>query len=344
MGLCFDENGLYEGWSNLFNYDSIENLNASEYLPMPQKISHIVINDAGAQRQSYVEQLINTTDETKKEELQNNIRQLNNIVDIDLWIKKIYAEENEANRILLKAKFINEINKHAYEGKVNNKTYKAVNLHYTDPRGKELVKELDIHEFTEIPSNISQDVSKNFISSHIQNTVQDLINMTRAYSPIEISDFGDAANLSEKSSEEQELTMLNPVTKYIMQYTNMVGKNVIGIAANGEKASFMWHFYLNDLIRYGNAEQRKYGHFKFHTKRIVGRANNALEEKTITGLPDMNFENVDPNILNEFGYRLTGNLYVDLMISQVLSAATDFRKQQKVFWYLKNFYYICTAN
>jgi len=29
----------------------------------------------------------------------------------------------------------------------------------------------------------------------------------------------------------------------------MVGKNVIGIAANAEKASFLWHYYLNDAIR-----------------------------------------------------------------------------------------------
>lgn len=319
MGLCFDENGLYEGWSNLFNYDSIENLNASEYLPMPQKIRHIVINDVNSRRQSFVQQLVNTTNEQEKANIQNKLRQLDNIVDIDSWINRIYSEKNSAKRIYLMTDFINEINKHAYETNEG----KSVNLTYTDPRGKQLINDLNTHEFTEIPTSLSQNVSKNFISSHIQNTVQDLINMTRAYSPIEISDFGDAASLSEKSTAEQELTLLNPTTKYIMQYTNMVGKNVIGIAANGEKASFMWHFYLNDLVRYGDAEKRKYGHFKFLTKRIVGRSNNVIEEKTITGLPDINFENIDPHILREFGSRLTGNLYVDLMISQVLSAATD---------------------
>jgi hypothetical protein len=30
MGLNFDSNGKYFGWSNLFDYSSIENLNASE--------------------------------------------------------------------------------------------------------------------------------------------------------------------------------------------------------------------------------------------------------------------------------------------------------------------------
>lgn len=323
MGLCFDDNGLYEGWSDLFNYDTIETLNASEYLPMPQKIKHIVINDAAATRQKLAQQLINTTDELRKKDIQTTLKHVDDIVDIDSDIRAINAEEDAAAKIILKVKLINKINRHAYETSKG----KAVNISYTEPGGEEIVKELNIHEFTQIPSNISQDVSKNFISSHIQNTVQDLVNMTRAYSPIEISDFGDAANLSSRSKDEQGLTMLDPATKLIMQYSNMTGKNVIGIAANGEKASFMWHFYLNDLLRHGTPEQRKLGHFTFETKRIIGRANNAIQEATITGLPDLNFEGIDPFIAAEFKYRITGNLYVDLMISQVLSAATDNAKE-----------------
>ena len=38
----------------------------------------------------------------------------------------------------------------------------------------------------------------------------------------------------------------------------MVGKNVIGIAANGEKGSFIWHYYMNDIIKYGTPEDIKY--------------------------------------------------------------------------------------
>ena len=32
MGLCFDDNGKYLGWSNLFNYDNEATLEASEKL------------------------------------------------------------------------------------------------------------------------------------------------------------------------------------------------------------------------------------------------------------------------------------------------------------------------
>jgi hypothetical protein len=73
--------------------------------------------------------------------------------------------------------------------------------------------------------------------------------MVRAYSPIEMEDFRSASDLSEKGEQASKMTMLNPATKMLMQYSNMTGKNVIGISANGIKASFMWNYYLNEIIR-----------------------------------------------------------------------------------------------
>lgn len=323
MGLCFDTNGKYVGWSNLFDYSTDETLAASEYLPMPQKIRHTVINDAAAARANLAKQLTETTDENRKGVIENRLKQLDHIVDLDPWIEKITNEQDQASKIRLYADLINYINRESYQ----DGDSKTVNISYTNPNGLEVVKNLNKHEFTQIPPNLSQDVSKNFISSHIQNTVQDLVNMTRAYSPIEMEDFRAASGYSPKQKAASEMTLLNPATKYLMQYSNMTGKNVIGIAANGEKSSFMWHYYLNDLIRHGNAQKRKYGHFQFTTSRIIGRAKGNIQPGTITGLPDLNMDGVDPNIQAEFGSRITGNLYVDLMISQVLSAATDNAKE-----------------
>lgn len=323
MGLCFDTNGKYVGWSNLFDYSTEETLAASEYLPMPQKIRHTVINDAAAARANLAKQLTETTDENRKGVIENRLKQLDHIVDLDPWIERISSEQNQASKIRLYADLINEINRESYQ----DGDSKTVNISYTNPNGLEVIKNLNKHEFTQIPPNLSQDVSKNFISSHIQNTVQDLVNMTRAYSPIEMEDFRAASEYSPKQKAASEMTLLNPATKYLMQYSNMTGKNVIGIAANGEKSSFMWHYYLNDLVRHGNAEKRKFGHFQFTTNRIIGRAKGEIKTQTINGLPDLNMEGVEAAIYNEFNLRITGNLYVDLMISQVLSAATDNAKE-----------------
>lgn len=35
MGYEFDDNGKYIGWSDIFDYSGIEELKASEYLPIP---------------------------------------------------------------------------------------------------------------------------------------------------------------------------------------------------------------------------------------------------------------------------------------------------------------------
>ena len=348
MGLSFDGNGRYVGWSNLFDYSSEQSIIASENLPMPKKI-HYTVSENGYNIDEYVSQ----------------IQQ---------------AEAIPEQKVKLYADLLNYLYK-------NNIT----NLTYTNPYGKEVVDNLGLHEFTEIPVNLKEDASKNFISSHIQNTVQNLRNMVGAYSPIEMEDFRAASNGSPKGEQSSKMTLLNPTTKLLMQIQNITGKNVIGIAANGEKGSFMWHYYLNDVLRQinplvntndfqtkinseinninitseykygyidvvayiGNQKYREqtresykdilndiptlktldtyiskfdYAKFEFNSSRIQGRAKGEPISQTINTLPDVNFEGINPELLLNWNpQRLTGDITVDLMISQILSAATDLR-------------------
>jgi hypothetical protein len=39
MGLAFDDNGSYVGWSSLFDYYDIDTLYESEKLPLPRRSS-----------------------------------------------------------------------------------------------------------------------------------------------------------------------------------------------------------------------------------------------------------------------------------------------------------------
>ena len=45
MGLCFDDNGKYLGWSNLFDYTNELTLKASEKLPMPKHVYYNIIDN-----------------------------------------------------------------------------------------------------------------------------------------------------------------------------------------------------------------------------------------------------------------------------------------------------------
>ena len=285
MGLSFDGNGRYVGWSNLFDYSSESSIKASENLPMPKRIKYTVSQD-GFNIDEYI----------------NQIEQVEQIPELRV---KVYAD----------------LLNYLYKNKITT-------LSYTNPYGEKVLRYLRIHEFTDIPVNLKEDASKNFISSHIQNVVQDLRNMIGAYSPIEMEDFRAASSNSPKGEQSSKMTLLNPTTKLLMQIQNITGKNVIGIAANGEKGSFMWHYYINDVLRNPSEDKLNYIKFEFNTSRIQGRAKGDPIPQTINTLPDVNFENVDPAIIESWNpIRLTGNITVDLMISQVLSAATDNAKE-----------------
>jgi hypothetical protein len=130
--------------------------------------------------------------------------------------------------------------------------------------------------------------------------------------------------------------MLNPLTKYVMQYQNIVGKNVISIAANGEKVWFNAYYYWTKLLKEGRP---KYLQFQTNLKRVAGRARLTTktlselskEGKTTNILPDLNpyDQELKDALLREFGVVLGSAeyAYVDQLISQLLSAATDNAKE-----------------
>lgn len=346
MGLSFDGNGKYVGWSNLFDYSSLSTIKASEYLPMPKR------------------KVYNKTDDG---------------FNIDAFVVEIVGAPTAVDRINGYVKLITYLNE-------NNIT----DINYTVQEGAGVLAQLRMHEFTKIPQSLTEEASKNFISSHIQNTIQNLRNMIGAYSPIDMEVFRSASEASPKGEQASKMTLLNPSTKLFMQYQNITGKNVIGIAANGEKASFMWHYYINDVIQktntdtkffqtlfnqiidnYNRTSQIPYEHiniiryitnssyrkdvlenysnitelqkplkdlepyiekvksslFSFKTTRLQGRNSGNIQPQEVNTLPDVNFEGVNLELMAQYGIKMSGNITVDLMISQILSAATDNAKE-----------------
>lgn len=281
MGHSFDDNGVYIGWSNLFDYSSLEALQASEQLPMPQGRRYKL--DA------------NGYDLTQYE--------------------ADFASANAVDRIKLLTKILNDLNEiKAVDGKVLvNSSSDSI-----------IYQSIISHENTELPQDLKLESFKNFISSHIETTIQNVRNMIGAYTPIDMEILRDASiNHSSKGDSASQMTLVNPAVIYEMQHETMTGKNVIGITATGEKASFMWHYWLNDIIRENPEEFEKYGRFNHSLKRVQNRSKGEPTVTNINTLPDVNLEGVDiENIL-----KLTGDITVDGMISQTLSAATDNAKE-----------------
>lgn len=306
MGMSFNGVGKYVGWSDLFDYSSVEAIKASEYLPMPNKTDFIKDDQTGT--------------------------------NIDKYVSAINAANtlgNRAYRIRAYADLLTFLND-------NNIT----EITWTVQTDEDIMTNLRNHEYTKIPKNMLEMASKNFISSHIQNTVQNLTNMIGAYSPIEMEDFRAASNNSPKGEQSKRMTLMNPATKYLMQYQNITGKKVIGIAATGIKGAFTWHYYMNDILQNNingsNEELIKRAKFNFETSRIKGRTDATTDFTTgtlkpdynghfvVSAIPDICWSKISDETKQLLfgdgsleGNVLRGKLTVDLLQSQVLSAATD---------------------
>lgn len=338
LGLSFDDNGKYIGWSTLFKYSSEEALRASEYLPAPQKTIYnkIEIGYDLVSYQNLIKEQTNIINEANKilqwdpnnsdakTQLYEAQTKLNiSGLDLNPYILQIQQAQNDVGIINGYVNVLNAIN-----SIISNK---RANIYYTIPNSNEIVQKLREHEFTKLPTKSLQDANKNFIASHIQNVIQDLENMIAAYQPVEMEDLRDASDLSPKGQQSSQMTLLNPSTKLLMQYANVTGKNVVGVAANGIKGSFMWYYYINDIIQHperSNFEKKlNYALFNFTTTRLIGRSSNNLQETTINTLSDINLSNVPQEILDRLGYKLTSLISVDNSGSQLVSAATDNAKE-----------------
>lgn len=310
MGMSFNGIGKYVGWSSLFDYSSVQALKESEYLPMPNKTDFVKDDVSGTN----IDKFVSTIDAAVK-------------------------AGNRAQRVRAYADLLTFLN----DNNITEVTWKIKTQ-------EDIMKNLRDHEYTVIPKNMLEMASKNFISSHIQNTVQNFTNMIGAYSPIEMEDFRGASTNSPKGEQSKRMTLMNPATKYLMQYQNITGKNVIGIAATGIKGAFTWHYYMNEILQNNvngsNEELIQRARFAFETSRINGRTEATLNFSTGTLKPDYNGHSVikaipdicwdkvskeTKRLLFEEGTLddnvLIGKLTVDLLQSQVLSAATDNAKE-----------------
>lgn len=323
MGFEFDGNGKYIGWSNLFNYDSAETLQASELLPLP----------------------------TGKQYIKGD----NNAIDITSYLQQLQNTQSDADRIKILANLLIYLN-----------SKKSTVLTWTslDEIGQKTLKDINIHEQTNINPSETPLVLRNIVATNIQYIVQSLRNMDKAYTPITMDTL-------HKSAPAQDLTvsLINPLSKFIMQEQNMVGKDVIGIAAVAEKVFFNLSYYWNEGIRSNNLKWLENLKFQQTFDRIQNRHTGVPQTVTKTALSNVNYgdnfelftqftnttqyiqsrlqelivnnviteEDVQNNseayqkaiqqIQNDALDKYSANVETDDMISQLLSAATDNAKE-----------------
>ena len=233
MGYDFDTSGHYVGWSPYFNYSSIESLKASEMIPTPNgKLYMYSAGPDSVDITNYIAAL-NKENFYDPESVSMIAEMLNAIDDSNLLTyDESVVDIDNANFIL------NRINNHTMymTEEYDENGRKARN-------GRQKIRRSNL-----LPA------FRNSVSSKISNIIQNLKNMNQAYSPIEMGDPQRAAKESASGQEANKITMASPSAKWVMQMQNMDGKQVIGIAAVGEKVFFANCYYFNEGVRSGNQE------------------------------------------------------------------------------------------
>lgn len=403
MGYEFDDNGRYVGWSDLFDYSNIRTLRASEYLPIPDGVNYQAktaseiaesaakISELNASLSELNTQIATLNQELQNEELSDdqrkekteklkslkkeassqqneltNLKGVANSLDISEQITNIASITDKANKIRAYADLLSLLQDKGhvyYKGK--KYTYVTWNDTISPESAKEVLGDLNLHSQTYLSPQKLEKCLKNSVSSAITNIIQNLRNMDQAYSPIEMETVRDASKDSPKGNKSDTMTLVNPLTKLLMQEQNMVGKGVIGISAVGEKVFFNVSHYWNEGLISGNERWIKNLHFKQTFDRIQGRSKDPMGLGTLTSvtkttLANVNWENtlnmaerfarlvdIIPQLRLKWGIteddliNHTGNwqqykddllaqdssVYADDMISQLLSAATDNAKE-----------------
>lgn len=293
MGQSFSDDALYIGWSPLFNYSSEQMVDASKTLPLPRGNKLIVVE--GQQ----------------------------------------YSIENELNDILSSSgpERLRKMANLIYKIDTNNGGYNYAPGQNADDKQK-IINQIQKHENYKVSYRQREQAYKNVASANIRNVVHNIRNRDQAYSPITMRDLQKEADKSPKGAKTKQLNMMNPLTKYVMQNQNLVGKNVIGIAANGEKDWFNLTYYYHNVLRNGNQKDKFFLKMNHSYSRLSGRATDQLMNVVVKHIPDL--WNASPElsqkIKEEFystydGQIDTDDKYVDQLISQILSAATDNAKE-----------------
>jgi len=310
MGQNYDANAIYVKWSPYFDYTSLKTLEASKALTVPKGID--------------VNQTSDGVDLTKE------INILVENSEIDKSLTRLTTDnKSEHQKIIYLKTLITALRKlersggnYSYSGTLSTKVLEAVLQTFIG------------HEKYNPPADLAESAYRNVASANIYAVSHDIRNRDQAYTPVAMNLMRKAASVSPKGEQALNLNMLNPFTKYIMQYQNLVGKDVIGISANGEKFWFNYYHYWTRVLKTGSETDRKYLQFKTTLNRVAGRGRvlqtgdfTLMYPHTTTHIPDLDVRDqlIKNYLISEFEAteESLDYKYVDQVISQLLSAATD---------------------
>ena len=300
MGFNFDDNGQFIGWSNLFDYSSNEALESSCSLPVPRNSKWI---------------------------------KTSNGINIERYAGEAQRAYDSDNVVLRNA-LINKI--------LDNIDYNpnsTIEVNYSSPILDQLINDINVHESTQLSGDNKILAFQNAVSWTTQAIVNDERNLLDSYSPTNVEGMKQVVKDKQLASDSGTYTQWNPATKWVLQEENLIGKNVISVAANAEKVYFSLLHYYNEIVRHPEKYNKDLYTFAKSFEGVFMNADGTpVIKETIGGI---NFNN--DNRLNKLSILLLSSNQEltnikDTLIQEIYQGNTSEYEQDFINAYKNNEY------
>lgn len=316
LGCSISDNGVYDSWSDLFDFNSKELFILSNQLDIPIELTGESVNLKNVQKAIGEDDLAGAAYEY------------------------LYPTPETTNSV-----FGGNVNAHKafYFGKIvkaiNYLTRNNLRLNVGQEEDNEysqaLQQLIDIHFGTKLSGRRELEAIKNKIYFDMIYNGDNVVNWVMQTTPISMSDAQNAASNSVEGAYSKQLSNFNPYARFIAQFQNSIGKDGIGIFATGIKIWSMISTYFNDLYLHDNTTQIG-GYNVENNGQFLGynKDGKQLLLSQFKVVPNLNFDmfmansNEERKVLLKEQYDrgyIPSDVYASL--STLLSAATDNAKE-----------------
>lgn len=241
MGVNISNIGIYDHWSPLADYTTRDLAKVSDELPIPNKKQVTLKENHWRIKSGDIIDVEFTSNPTALTELVDDF-------------ENIWTTDRDADHSLLKAKYklISDIKvREAIMLKIESEIlklldqssdFKLLESQRNYKSLKKLFRDLNNHN----KHIVTPEAARNIVAKSMRQVSTDGRNMMSAYSPIDdvMSLFTDELKKHDFEARLQNLD--NPLSTFRIQYENAVGKQDVGIMANGLKVFFCATQYFNN--------------------------------------------------------------------------------------------------
>lgn len=234
LGASINEDGIFESWSDVFDYSNDTLFELSNLLPFPTELTGNEINI-----DDRVLAIINDKGYTPIDAI------------------GLYNSESIEDRVLGFSMLVNLIN----DLTTNNERYVT--------KQERVRTFLDTHFNTKLDTTRRDNAIKNKAYSVMIQSGNNLTNWVKQTEPISLKDASDAAQLSSAGKFGKFVSNTNPSARFNLQYQNYIGKQCIGISATGIKIQSIISTYLHEMISNPNVTEDDIKSLDSRYKRVL---------------------------------------------------------------------------